>query len=117
MENKLTLEELLEFVLNWEQEAGESFMDYAGDDYIFLNISFLIGYWLVKYPELYQFLMNESNNKIPWKYPQDGLTDLVQLFYNAGLSEETYSAYLIPWLSLIIDNDIYYQRFIEWKES
>lgn len=116
---KLTLDELLEFVRDWEHENGESFMDYAGDDYIFLNVAFLLGYWSVKYPELYQFLMKESGNTVPWRYPQDGLTDLVEFFYNVShaenWSEDAYNNSLKPWLSLIIDNDIYYKRFEDWK--
>jgi hypothetical protein len=117
--NKYSIEEIIDWIRTWECNAGESFMDYAGDDYIFLNVSFLLGYWSIKFPELYKFLMTKSMNLIPWKYPQDELTDLVEEFYSTkeNWNEEDYCKSLIPWVSLIFDNDVYYERFIDWKEE
>ena len=95
----MTREELIvEYIRTLEISMGESWMDQFAEDGIFHNISFLMGYWSVKFPELYQYLMKDSNNTIPWKYPQNGLVGLVESFYidDEDFSEENddYNSYI-----------------------
>lgn len=119
-----TISSVIKNIGIWENLHGESFMDYAGSDHIFRNISFLMGYWSCKHRELYNFLIKKSNNTIPWKYAQDGLEELVEEFY--GLEPEhmrneeyldCYDMTWIPWASIIVDNDIYWERYIKFMEE
>ena len=120
----MTREELiLKYILKWEEWMEESWMDYHGNDCIYLNISFLLGYWSAKFPELFEYLMKESNNTIPWKYAQDDLLDLVEYFYYPdqfnedgsynNWDEEKAKSTFEPWISIIDNNIIYFNRFIE----
>lgn len=119
LSKKLNAREIAQLWIIWEGEAGESFMDYCGDDYVFKNISFLLGYWSVKFPKLYKYLMDLTNGSVPWKYPQDGLEEKVETFYSYNPSdrdstEEDYLKTILPWTSLIADNEYYYERFERW---
>ena len=118
---------ILRYINKLEEWAGESWMDYYGDDFIFLNISFLLGYWSVRYPDLFEYLMKESSNNIPWEYPQDGLVDLVEFFYYPDqytetgahrfvFDEDKYDLTRIPWISIIDENKVYFDRFINRAE-
>ena len=117
----MTREELIvEYIRTLEISTGDSWMDQFAEDGIFHNISFLMGYWSVKFPELYSYLMKDSNNTIPWKYPQDGLIGLVESFYiddeeyeNNQFDNEEYEKSLYPWASIIAFNPIYMNRFLK----
>lgn len=111
--------EILDFIGNWECDMGESWMDYIGNDYIFLNVHFLMGVWSVKFPELYYYLMKESNNTIPWKYVQDNLLDLIEELYidHSNYKDEDYEKSLYPFVYVIANNNVYFDRFIKNHEE
>lgn len=129
--DKFSVEELIELWGIWEEEAGESFIDYFVDDNI-KCMPFVLGYWSAKFPDLFEFLMNIGEGKIPWSSAQDApigfesISCLVEIFYkvvSCGVeedghwSQETYNKSIMPWCSLIHDIDIYYNRFIKWKSK
>lgn len=115
---RLNAREIAELWCIWETEIGESFMDFCGEDYVFKNVSFLLGYWSVKFPDLYTFLMKVSGGEVPWKYPQDGLIERVEEYYNYQWcndnADETYLQSIMPWCTLIADNNYYFERFSNW---
>ena len=110
---------MIEYIREWEYENGESWMDYAGDDFIFIDIPIIVEYWSKKFPDLYEYLMRESFGTIPWYYPQDGLTELIEDYYKTSdtWNEEDYRKSLVPWVSLIVENDLYFQLFMSWKKD
>lgn len=110
----MTIDEVVNQIRDWEIEAGESWMDYFGDDCIYLNVAFLLGYWSVRYPDLYKYLMKESGGKVPWKYPQDGLVELVENYYMPNeYNEADYRTSLEPWAAIIVENEYYQQRYVD----
>ena len=129
MENKkLSIEQLKEFWKDWEHKAGESFIDYFVDDNI-NSIGLILGYWAAKYPDLFEYIMDYTNECIVWNYVQDGcnkynisLVGLVEEFYKVYtykedseiFNEKNYDKSIIPWCDLICGIDIYYQRFLDW---
>ena len=128
---KLTIEELVELWQIWEGEAGESFVDYFVDDHI-RSMHFVLGYWSAKFPDLYKFLIEQGKGKggIPWTSAQDcpgeldSISSLVEQYYGAySYDEETgythwdsdnYAKAILPWCTLIIENNIYYERLHKW---
>lgn len=109
---------IVKYIRTLEIAMGESWMDRFGEDNIFLNISFLLGYWSVTNPELYKYLMEESNDQIIWQYPQNGLTDLIESYYNVydetdKFNDDNYEMSLMPWASIIVFNPVYMKRFLD----
>lgn len=132
MEEKWSIEKMMDYWRLWEVRFGESFIDYFVDDNL-NNMGFVVGYFYGKFPELGKYILEASNYCIPWSFVQDWITEkepekdipsishLVELFYNVEnedgiFNEENYDKSIYVWCSLIHDVDEYYTRFINWTE-
>ena len=117
---KHSVEDIVELWRIWECEMGESFMDCIGDNII--NVEEVLGYWRKEFPDLYVYLMNLTDNTIPWRYVLDlpkGYDTLdyeVAKFYEVHkgeFSEEKYRKSILPWCSYIYKfcYDKWYENF------
>ena len=122
MENKkLTVKQLQKFWRAWEIDHGESFIDYFLDDNI-NDLGLVLGCWSVIYPDLFNYIMKESNWCIPWRGIQDGLSSLVEYYYASNIgpdgyiefNEGEYELSILPWCEVIYRVDIYYERLLDF---
>ena len=124
---KYSVEDMIELWRIWECEMGESFMDYIGDNII--NVKEALNYWKTEFPDLYVYLMNLTNNTIPWKYvldsPEnyDSLDFEVNNFYNVDeaewFNEERYRKSILPWCSYLHKYcyDKWYEKFFSEEDE
>lgn len=132
--NKLSVEEIAELWRIWEAVAGESFIDYFLDDAV-NNVGFVVGYFVGKFPELGQYILQTTNYTIPWRFIQDNpyvertkdfipsLLGIVENFYGVydldgnSWNPEAYDKSVFVWSSLIHDVDSYYKDYCDWMSN
>lgn len=123
---KYSVEDIAELWRIWECEMGESFMDYIGDNII--DVEEALDYWKKEFPDLYIYLMNLTNNTIPWRYvldPPKGYDTLdyeVAKFYRVHegeFTEEKYRKSILPWCSYIHEfcYDKWYESFFSEEDD
>lgn len=105
---KYSIDDMIEFWRIWELEMGESFMEYVVEPIV--NVEEIINYWKIEFPDLYNYIMEITDNTIPWKYiydipkDYDCLDYVVENFYevhDGNFTETKYRKSILPWCSYI----------------